>query len=182
MMHGAFFALAGRGWPLTWRPNAAFYRLRAAAGNWKRREGERLTSSHAATSEKVRHPTGCAGAAFGILPGPAMSATDRGSVFREGSGPGRPGKRVREATAAGHASKWTDDSYAFAFELREKAGVGVPGVRAKRVAGRGSGVGVAPGVDSGQAGKRAVRFSYASSEERIREAARRLCEYLGDRR
>ena len=32
------------------------------------------------------------------------------------------------------ASKWTDDSYAFAFELLEKAGVGV-----------------APGVDFGQA-------------------------------
>ncbi len=50
---------------------------------------------------------------------------------------------------------------AFAFELLEKAGVGV-----------------APGVDFGQAGKRAVRFSYASSEENIREAARRLREYL----
>jgi aspartate/methionine/tyrosine aminotransferase len=62
------------------------------------------------------------------------------------------------------ASKWTDDSYAFAFELLEKAGVGV-----------------APGVDFGQAGKRAVRFSYASSEENIREAARRLGEYLGRR-
>jgi len=34
------------------------------------------------------------------------------------------------------ASRWTDDSYAFAFELLEKAGVGV-----------------APGVDFGQAGK-----------------------------
>jgi aspartate/methionine/tyrosine aminotransferase len=62
------------------------------------------------------------------------------------------------------ASKWTDDSYAFAFELLEKAGVGV-----------------APGVDFGQAGKQAVRFSYASSEENIREAARRLGEYLGKR-
>ncbi len=62
------------------------------------------------------------------------------------------------------ASKWTDDSYKFAFELLEKAGVGV-----------------APGVDFGQAGKRAVRFSYASSEENIQEAARRLGEYLGKR-
>jgi len=60
------------------------------------------------------------------------------------------------------ASKWTDDSYKFAFELLEKAGVGA-----------------APGVDFGQAGTRAVRFSYASSEENIREAARRLGEYLG---
>ena len=49
------------------------------------------------------------------------------------------------------ASKWTDDSYSFAFELLEKAGVGVPGVPAKRVAGR------APGVDFGQAGRQAVR-------------------------
>jgi hypothetical protein len=31
---------------------------------------------------------------------------------------------------------------------------------------------VAPGVDFGQAGKRAVRFSYASSEENIREVGR----------
>ena len=60
------------------------------------------------------------------------------------------------------ASRWTDDSYAFAFELFEKAGVGV-----------------GPSGDFGQAGKRAVRFSYASSEENIREAARRLGEYLG---
>jgi aspartate/methionine/tyrosine aminotransferase len=62
------------------------------------------------------------------------------------------------------ASRWTDNSYKFAFELLEKAGVGV-----------------APGVDFGQAGKRSVRFSYASSEENIREAARRLGEYLGRR-
>ena len=63
------------------------------------------------------------------------------------------------------ASRWTDDSYKFAFELLEKAGVGV-----------------APGIDFGQmAGKRAVRFSYASSEENIWEAARRPGEYLGKR-
>jgi aspartate/methionine/tyrosine aminotransferase len=42
----------------------------------------------------------------------------------------------------------TDDSCHFAFELLEKAGVGV-----------------APGVDFGQAGKRAGRWCYASSEE-----------------
>jgi aspartate/methionine/tyrosine aminotransferase len=58
-------------------------------------------------------------------------------------------------------SKWTDDSYAFAFELLEKDGVGV-----------------ALGVDFGQAGKRAVRVSYASSEDNIREAAKRLGGYL----
>lgn len=39
-------------------------------------------------------------------------------------------------------SRWTDDSSAFAFVLLEKAGVGV-----------------APGVDFGLMGKRAVRFS-----------------------
>ena len=37
---------------------------------------------------------------------------------------------------------------------------------------------MAPGVDFGQAGKRAVRFSYAFSEENIREAARRMAVYL----
>ena len=42
-------------------------------------------------------------------------------------------------------------------------------------------MGVAPDVDFGKAGKRAVRFSYASSEENIREAAMRFREYLGRR-
>jgi hypothetical protein len=37
------------------------------------------------------------------------------------------------------------------------------------------------GVDLGQAGKSSVRFSDASSKEYIREAARRLGEYLGRR-
>jgi hypothetical protein len=41
--------------------------------------------------------------------------------------------------------------------------------------------GATPGVDFGQAGKRAVRFSYASSEENIREAARRFAGYLRKR-
>jgi aspartate/methionine/tyrosine aminotransferase len=40
---------------------------------------------------------------------------------------------------------------------------------------------MAHGVDFGQTGKRAVRLSYASSEECIREAARRLAEYLARR-
>jgi len=39
-----------------------------------------------------------------------------------------------------------------------------------------SGAGVASGVDFGEAGKRAVRVSYASSEDHTREAARRLGE------
>lgn len=40
-----------------------------------------------------------------------------------------------------------------------------------------AGVGMAPGMDFGQMGKHAVRFSYANSEEDIREAAQRLGEY-----
>jgi aspartate/methionine/tyrosine aminotransferase len=51
----------------------------------------------------------------------------------------------------------------------------------KRQETQNSGVDAAPGVDFGQAGKRAVMFSYASSEENIREAARRLAEYLAKR-
>jgi aspartate/methionine/tyrosine aminotransferase len=58
------------------------------------------------------------------------------------------------------ASRWTDDSYAFAFELLEKACVGV-----------------APGVDFGQAGKRAVRFSVERRDyKRGREEAGRVSE------
>jgi aspartate/methionine/tyrosine aminotransferase len=45
------------------------------------------------------------------------------------------------------ASRWTDHSYKFAFELLERAGVGV-----------------AQEADFGQAEKRAVRFSYASGK------------------
>ncbi len=40
-------------------------------------------------------------------------------------------------------------------------------------------VGVAPGVDIGNAGKRSVRFSYASSEENSREAGRSLWKLSG---
>ncbi len=61
------------------------------------------------------------------------------------------------------ASRFTENSYDFAFELLEKAGVAVT-----------------PGVDFGEAGRRSIRFSYANSEENIREAARRLGEYLGE--
>ena len=55
------------------------------------------------------------------------------------------------------ASRRTDDSYAFAFELLEKAGVGV-----------------GPGVDFGQAGKRAVCLSYALSVVEREAACARL--------
>jgi aspartate/methionine/tyrosine aminotransferase len=59
------------------------------------------------------------------------------------------------------ASRFTRDSLAFAFELLECAGVGV-----------------APGLDFGDAGRQAIRLCYAASEEDIREAARRIGEYL----
>jgi aspartate/methionine/tyrosine aminotransferase len=62
------------------------------------------------------------------------------------------------------ASRFTENSHDFAFELLEKAGVAVT-----------------PGVDFGEAGRRSIRFTYANSEENIREAARRLGEYLGKR-
>lgn len=58
-------------------------------------------------------------------------------------------------------SRFTSDSYAFAFELLEKTGVGV-----------------APGIDFGEIGRRSVRLSYATSEEKIREAADRVEAYL----
>jgi aspartate/methionine/tyrosine aminotransferase len=60
------------------------------------------------------------------------------------------------------SSRWTDDSCAFTFERLEKPGVGA-----------------APGVQFGQARKRAPRFSHAGWS--IREPARRLGEYLGRR-
>jgi aspartate/methionine/tyrosine aminotransferase len=63
------------------------------------------------------------------------------------------------------ASRYTGDSLAFAFELLE-----------------GAGVGVAPGVDYGEAGRRSLRFSYAASEETIEEAGRRLRAYLAGRK
>jgi len=59
------------------------------------------------------------------------------------------------------ASRFTQDSVAFAFELLEFAGVAV-----------------APGLDFGEAGRRSVRLCYAASEENIIEAARRIGEYL----
>ena len=71
--------------------------------------------------------------------------------------------------------------------LREVAGVRLPsgGEASGRTEGwpewgcLRSGSDRATGVDGGQGGERAVMFSYANSEENIREAARRLGEYLG---
>lgn len=57
-----------------------------------------------------------------------------------------------------------DDGYRFAFELLDEAGVGV-----------------APGVDFGEAGRRCVRLCYAVSEDVIREAAARVRKFLESR-
>ena len=59
------------------------------------------------------------------------------------------------------ARKFTNDSYRFAFEVLEKAHVGIT-----------------PGVDFGTGGEGFVRFSYANSIENIREAMDRLERYL----
>jgi len=65
-----------------------------------------------------------------------------------------------------NARPFTDDSYAFAFEVLEKARVGIT-----------------PGVDFGRNGQGYVRFSYANSLENIAEGLRRLKDYLhGERR
>jgi (5-formylfuran-3-yl)methyl phosphate transaminase len=59
------------------------------------------------------------------------------------------------------ARMYTRDSYTFAFDVLEKAHVGIT-----------------PGVDFGTAGEGFVRFSYANSLENIREALDRLEVYL----
>ena len=62
------------------------------------------------------------------------------------------------------ARRFTSDSYRFAFDVLEKAHVGIT-----------------PGVDFGSAGEGFVRFSYANSLERIREAMDRFEQYLHER-
>jgi len=59
------------------------------------------------------------------------------------------------------ARRFTKDAYAFAFDVLERAHVGIT-----------------PGVDFGTAGEGFVRFSYANSLERIREGLARLERYL----
>lgn len=61
------------------------------------------------------------------------------------------------------ASKFTTDSYKFAFDVLEKAHVGIT-----------------PGVDFGTFGEGFVRFSYANSIENIQIAMDRLEKYLHD--
>jgi aspartate/methionine/tyrosine aminotransferase len=63
-----------------------------------------------------------------------------------------------------NARRFTDDSYRFAFEILEKAHVGIT-----------------PGVDFGPNGEGYVRFSYANSLENIAEGLRRIEAYLRSR-
>jgi aspartate/methionine/tyrosine aminotransferase len=64
-----------------------------------------------------------------------------------------------------NARHLTDDSYALAFEILEKAHVGVT-----------------PGIDFGQNAEGYLRFSYANSLENIREGLDRLEHYLEQRK
>jgi aspartate/methionine/tyrosine aminotransferase len=59
------------------------------------------------------------------------------------------------------ATRFTHDSYVFAFDVLEHAHVGIT-----------------PGIDFGSAGEGFVRFSYANSIERIKEGLDRLEQYL----
>lgn len=59
------------------------------------------------------------------------------------------------------ATKYTDDSLRFAFDILEKAHVGVT-----------------PGIDFGSRGERYLRFSYANSIENIKLGLDRLEQYL----
>jgi len=64
-----------------------------------------------------------------------------------------------------NAKRFTNNSLEFAFEVLEKAKVGV-----------------APGIGFGENGEGYLRFSYASSLENIREALRRLEKFLAERK
>ncbi|GKT10053.1 pyridoxal phosphate-dependent aminotransferase [Desulforhabdus sp. TSK] len=63
-----------------------------------------------------------------------------------------------------NARRFTNDSYAFAFEVLEKAGVGIT-----------------PGIDFGPQGEGYIRFSYANSTANIAEGLNRLERYLATR-
>lgn len=67
--------------------------------------------------------------------------------------------------AFANARRFTDDSYAFAFEVLENAKVGIT-----------------PGVDFGTNAEGYVRFSYANSLENIKEGLDRLERYLAGRK
>ncbi len=61
-----------------------------------------------------------------------------------------------------NARKYSADSYKLAFDILEKAGVGVT-----------------PGIDFGSQAEGFLRFSYANSLEKIEEGMERLRKYLG---
>src|SRR4030066_1090923 len=63
-----------------------------------------------------------------------------------------------------NARHLSPDSYALAFDILEKAKVGVT-----------------PGIDFGAGGEGFLRLSYANSLENLAEALRRLENYLADR-
>ena len=63
-----------------------------------------------------------------------------------------------------NAKRFTDHSYDFAFDMLEKAGVGV-----------------APGIDFGSNAEGYVRFCYANSLENIERAMERIGQYLENR-
>jgi aspartate/methionine/tyrosine aminotransferase len=64
-----------------------------------------------------------------------------------------------------NAKKFTRDSYSFAFEILENAGVGVT-----------------PGIDFGSNGEGYIRFSYANSLENIAAGMNRLEKFLQTRK
>ena len=63
-----------------------------------------------------------------------------------------------------NAKHLSNDSYKLAFDILEKARVGV-----------------APGIDFGPNGEGYLRFSYANSLENIKEGMERLSDYLDSR-
>ncbi len=84
------------------------------------------------------------------------------------AGLNRLGLRVQvEPTGAfymlANARHLSGDSYALAFDILERAGVGTD-----------------PGIDFGQGAEGFLRFSYANSEANIEEALNRLEKYLAD--
>ena len=60
-----------------------------------------------------------------------------------------------------NAARFGEDSYKLAFEVLEKAHVGVT-----------------PGIDFGKNGEGYIRFSYANSLENIKEGMKRIENYL----
>lgn len=60
-----------------------------------------------------------------------------------------------------NAKKWAANSFKFAFDILEKAGVGVT-----------------PGIDFGENGEGYLRFSYANSMENLKEGMDRLEEFI----